>query len=112
MFEQAYCYLHGVTVIRNDGLEVWRRLGHTSSFIIPPRRYTRPLPPQGVAVGVAVAVAVGVDVAVDVAVEVGVAVPVAVGGRGVKVDVAGWELCRVIRGLIHRAKSSCEEPLA
>lgn len=64
--------------------------------------------------GVDVAVAVGVSVGVDVAVEVAVAVTVAVvvGGAVVNVAVGGWELCREIRGLIHKAKSSCEEPLA
>ena len=77
-----------------------------------------------VAVAVAVGVSVGVDVAVDVAVDVEVAVGVtvavkvavavceAVGGRGVNVSVAGWELWRVMRGLIHSAKSSCAEAFA
>ena len=67
-----------------------------------------------VAVGVAVAVSVCVAVAVSVAVAVGVAVlvDVAVGGAEVKVAVAGCELCRAMRGLIQRAKSSWEEPFA
>lgn len=60
--------------------------------------------------GVSVGVEVGVDVAV--AVKVGVGVAVAVAGAVVGVAVGGWELCRAIRGLIHNAKSSCEEPLA
>ena len=66
---------------------------------------------MGVAVAVAVAVSVGVDVAVLVA--VAVAVAVTVGERdGVNVAVGGWELWRVIRGVIQSAKSSCEEPFA
>jgi hypothetical protein len=54
-------------------------------------------------VAVAVAVAVCVAVAVAVGVKVGVTVKVVVGGRGVKVAAGGWELWRVMRGLIHSA---------
>jgi hypothetical protein len=59
-----------------------------------------------------VAVALGVKVTVGVKVMVGVNVKVAVGGRAVKVAVGGWELCRVMRGLIQSAKSSCDDPFA
>ncbi len=65
----------------------------------------------GVAVAVPVAVDVNVCVGANVAVgvDVGVAVKVdvggttVVGGRDVNVAVGGWELCRVMRGLIHSA---------
>ena len=95
-------------------------------------KYASEIPLYGVDVGVAVCVAVCVAVGVEVCVCVGVAVAVgvcvagcvavavavkvgvgvAVDGAVVAVAVGGWELCRAIRGLIHRAKSSCEEPLA
>ncbi len=80
------------------------------------RQYVGEIPPYGVAVAVAVGVSVGVEVAVCVAVavgvKVGVTVAVVVGGAVVNVAVGGWELCREMRGLIHNAKSSWEEPLA
>ena len=66
--------------------------------------------PYGVDVAVAVGVFEGVEVAV--AVKVGVTVAVVVGGGAVNVVVGGWELCREMRGLIHSAKSSWEEPFA
>ena len=67
----------------------------------------------GVDVLVEVAVKVGVDVAVKVGVNVGVDVAVAVSdGVVVNVDMGGWALCLVIRGLTHSAKSSCEVPFA
>src|SRR5690349_1458379 len=68
----------------------------------------------GVAVAVNVAVGDEVTVTVGVEVNVGVTVTVAVvvGGATVNVAVGAWELCRVMRGLIHRAKSSWDEPFA
>ena len=61
--------------------------------------------------GVGVAVAVSVGVFVTVAVKVVVGVAVTVGERvGADVDVGGCELCRVMRGDIQSAKSSCELP--
>lgn len=65
----------------------------------------------GVSVNVGVAVTVDVGVFVTVAVNVGVNVmvgdPVGVGERdGVNVAVGGLLLRRVMRGVIHRAKSS------
>lgn len=62
--------------------------------------------------GVRVTVGVFVRVEVAVAVKVGVTVAVVVGGEAVNVAVGGWELWREIRGLIHSAKSSWEEPFA
>ena len=54
------------------------------------------------------------EVDVGVAVEVAVDVGVAEGGVGESVDVnvavGGCELCRVMRGDIQSAKSSCELP--
>ena len=85
----------------NDRLEAWHApsVSHTSSFIIPPRRFAGKNRDGMFDYGVllAVAVAVAVSVAVCVAVAVGVAVWVAVavggtavvGGRLVKVAVGG-----------------------
>lgn len=117
---------------RNDGREVWHVLSHTSSFIIlhgsiqalvlkyasaGPEGFTlyeSEIPLYGVDVGVAVGVSVGVEVcvAVGVAVKVGVGVEVVVGGAVVGVAVGASELCRAMRGLTQRAKSSCDDPLA
>jgi hypothetical protein len=62
-------------------------------------------------VGVLVAVALAVEVAVGVADAVAVAEDRVGESVEVKVAVGGCELCRVIRGDIQRAKSSCELPL-
>jgi hypothetical protein len=84
---------------------------NTSSLIISQYPLRR-LIVRGTIHGVGVAVAVDVGVAVEV--EVAVDVAVAEGGMGemvdVKVAVGGCELCRVMRGDIHSAKSSCELP--
>lgn len=98
---------------------IWKYGTRLAGAILPVSLYR-----QGTALarggpyGVAVAVAVGEAVEVAVGVKVGVAVNVAVGGTTVvggtpvNVAVGGWELCRVMRGLIHSAKSSWEEPFA
>ena len=67
---------------------------------------------HGVAVGVGVPVAVLVAVAVKVTVgeAVGVAEESVGETVGVNVAVGGCELCRVMRGDIQSAKSSCELP--
>ena len=60
-----------------------------------------------VGVEVGVEVDVGVRVVVDVTVTVGVSE-----GVGVTVAVAGSELCLVMRGVTHKAKSSFDVPFA
>ena len=60
--------------------------------------------------GVAVGVAVSVAVLVAVAVKVTVGEAVGVAEESVGETVGGCELCRVMRGDIQSAKSSCELP--
>ena len=87
-------------------MRVWKYKARWAGVILPDLLYRlggiqARFGPQGVAVDVSVGLPRGcVAVGVGVDVKVGVAVK---GGGDVNVAVGGWELCRVMRGVIQRA---------